>query len=149
MSEDKIAETLGIEPYETVEGEIIVPSRNKDVYVQNEDSANEELSRDHKYARENFYDVIEKGARALDEMLDVAGQSQHPRAYEVVATLMKTMMDANRDLVALAERKAKPSASSEEQKKSDSKSVNNTLIFNGSTADLQKMLKDMKEQEEQ
>jgi hypothetical protein len=71
-------------------------------------------------------------------MLEVARQSQHPRAYEVVSTLMKTLADANKDLIEVSTKK-------NEDKDAEDKGpevVNNNL-FVGSTADLQKMLKDM------
>lgn len=94
---------------------------------------------DYEYARENFYNVIEKGTDALEQMLDVARASEHPRAYEVVSTLMKTLVDANKDLVDLSEKKKK-----QDEPKDDAKNVTNNNLFVGSTAQLQQMIKDMK-----
>jgi len=134
---DEIGKTLGLEPLpkELLEGEVVVP---KPKLVEES-----EEERDYKYARENFYNVIEKGTDALEQMLDVARASEHPRAYEVVSTLMKTLVDANKDLVKIGEDKRKAEAVPPEQ---DSKTVNNNL-FVGSTADLQKMLRDMKDED--
>ena len=73
-------------------------------------------------------------------MLDVAKASEHPRAYEVVSTIMKTLVDANKDLVSMSSKKQE----SEEQKSPSEKSVSNNNLFVGSTADLQKLLKDMR-----
>ena len=92
---------------------------------------------DYEYARENFYNVIEKGTQALEDMLDVAKASEHPRAYEVVSTLMKTLVDANKDLVEMGKKKA------QEEAPKDAPVTNNNL-FVGSTAELQQLLKDMK-----
>lgn len=133
--DDEIGKTLGLEPLpkELLEGEVVVP---KPKLVEES-----EEERDYKYARENFYNVIEKGTDALEQMLDVARASEHPRAYEVVSTLMKTLVDANKDLVKMGDDKRKAEAIPEQQ---DNKTVNNNL-FVGSTADLQKMLRDMKE----
>jgi hypothetical protein len=92
---------------------------------------------DYEYARENFYNVIEKGTQALEDMLDVAKASEHPRAYEVVSTLMKTLVDANKDLVEMGKKKA------QEEAPKDAPVTNNNL-FVGSTAELQQLLKDMR-----
>jgi hypothetical protein len=98
---------------------------------------------DYDYARKNMYDVIEKGTRALEELLGVATQSQHPRAYEVLATTMKTLVDANKELVGLSKKKV------EEQKLNDepqtgSGGVTNNNLFVGTTHDLLKVLADMR-----
>lgn len=98
-----------------------------------------DIEKDFKYARDNFYNVIEKGSEALEDMLNVARASEHPRAYEVVSTIMKTLMDANKDLVDLAEKKKKT-----EKPEEDKQRVTNNNLFVGSTADLQQLLKDMK-----
>jgi hypothetical protein len=84
--------------------------------------------------------AIEKGQEALSGILDVAGMSQHPRAYEVAATLVKTIADANKDLLELQKRKKDltgvgPSPTT----------VNNNL-FVGSTAELQQLIKKQNEQ---
>jgi hypothetical protein len=83
--------------------------------------------------------VIEKGQEALSGILDVAGMSQHPRSYEVVATLVKAVADANKDLLELAKKR-------KDLEKVDGggpQTVNNNLYL-GSTADLLKLLKDNK-----
>jgi|DEB0MinimDraft_3_1074331.scaffolds.fasta_scaffold02400_2 predicted transcriptional regulator len=98
----------------------------------------EQVDKDYEYTRTNLYNVIERGTEALEEMLEVAKQSQQPRAFEVVSTLVKTVSDANKDLLEL---KNKQKAIKGEKAKP--KNVTNAL-FVGSTADLQKMLKDMK-----
>jgi len=91
---------------------------------------------DFNYARENLYNIIGRGGDAIEDMLDLARASQHPRSYEVLATLLKTMTDANKDLLELQKRK-KDLAPKDE---SGPQTINNNL-FVGSTADLQKMLK--------
>jgi hypothetical protein len=134
MPEDKIGKSLGLEPIETVEGEIV--EEEKETPVNDEEPEN-----DYKYARENFYNVIEKGSKALEDMLDVAKASEHPRAYEVVSTLMKTLVDANKDLVNLSEKRK------EETKEDKPSNVTNNNLFVGSTSDLQQVLKDLREKE--
>lgn len=136
MMDDEIGKTLGLEPlpHEILQGEVVVPKPKL--------AEESEEERDYKYARENFYNVIEKGTDALEQMLDVARASEHPRAYEVVSTLMKTLVDANKDLVKMGDEKRK----AQEVPEQDTKTVNNNL-FVGSTADLQKMLKDMRDED--
>jgi hypothetical protein len=134
MPEDKIGKSLGLEPIETVEGEIVEQENHTPVNT-------EENENDYKYARENFYNVIEKGSKALEDMLDVAKASEHPRAYEVVSTLMKTLVDANKDLVNLSEKRK------EETKEDKPSNVTNNNLFVGSTSDLQQVLKDLREKE--
>jgi hypothetical protein len=131
MNEDEISKSLGLTPLNDV-----VPISSVEVVKPADD---DKAGRDYDYARENFYNVIEKGTQALEDMLDVAKASEHPRAYEVVSTIMKTLVDANKDLVAMSDKKVKDSTPQEQPKGT----VNNNL-FVGSTAELQKMLKDMR-----
>ena len=72
-------------------------------------------------------------------MLEVAKASEHPRAYEVVSTIMKTLVDANKDLVSMSDKKAE-----EDKKPGDNTGTVNNNLFVGSTAELQQMLRDMK-----
>jgi hypothetical protein len=102
-----------------------------------------EASDDFTYARDNLYDVINKGQDALEEMLEVAKQSQHPRAYEVFATLMNTMLTANKDLVEMQKKKKEFFVKEEEKM---AQSVTNNL-FVGSTAELQKFIADRKKED--
>ena len=102
-----------------------------------------EASDDFTYARDNLYDVINKGQDALEEMLEVAKQSQHPRAYEVFATLMNTMLAANKDLVEMQKKKKEFFVKEEEKM---AQSVTNNL-FVGSTAELQKCIADRKKED--
>ena len=97
----------------------------------------EDISSDYQYARGNIINILEKGNEALDGMLDVAQQSQHPRAYEVVAGLIKTLADTNKDLLELAKRTKELERADNE---SSPQTINNNL-FVGSTTELQKLLK--------
>ena len=100
---------------------------------------------DYEYARQNIYGVIETGANALDQLAQIAAQTQHPRAFEVLANLVKTMVDANKDLLNIRKTKLEIEKASGENM-SDSMGGNKVQnnLFVGSTAELQKFLKDMK-----
>jgi predicted house-cleaning noncanonical NTP pyrophosphatase (MazG superfamily) len=97
----------------------------------------DDIAKDYTYARENLYDVIEKGSSALDELVHLAKASEHPRAFEVVSQLTKTLVDANKDLLEI-QKKVKSLRKEDEQKGPNS--VTNAL-FVGSTSELQKLIK--------
>ena len=91
---------------------------------------------DYNYARENYYNLIERNQDAIEEMLEIAKQSEHPRAFEVVGQLIKSGLDANKELMGLHKTKKELSI----EKGGPTTNVNNA-VFVGSTADLQKLLK--------
>jgi hypothetical protein len=131
---DEIGKSLGLEPLDdVVEGKVIertvVPTDDK-------------MDKDYEYARSNFYNVIESGTEALEQMLDVAKASEHPRAYEVVSTIMKTLVDANKDLVKMSTDKLK--VEGESGIDSSKTPTTNNNLFVGSTNELQQLIKDMK-----
>ena len=80
-------------------------------------------------------DLIEKGRHSLEYLMDIARQSQHPRAYEVIATLIKTVTDTNEKVVNL-QKQAKEILSDSEQ----AKKVTNNNLFVGSTSELTRIL---------
>lgn len=132
----KIDETLsaefGIEPMKpteviTAEGQVINASTNK-------------IEDDYDHARNNLRLLLLDGQAALQTALAVAQQSEHPRAIEVVGNLMKQLADINQQLLDLHQQKQKLDAPKEGAKK---EVTNNNAIFVGSTADLNKMLKNM------
>tara|TARA_Y100001949_G_scaffold159786_1_gene150930 strand:- start:235 stop:645 length:411 start_codon:yes stop_codon:yes gene_type:complete len=91
---------------------------------------------DYNYARENYYNLIERNQDAVEEMLEIAKQSEHPRAFEVVGQLIKSGLDANKELMSLHKTKKELSI----EKGGPGVAVNNA-VFVGSTAELQKLLK--------
>ena len=91
---------------------------------------------DYNYARENYYNLIERNQDAIEEMLEIAKQSEHPRAFEVVGQLIKSGLDANKELMSLHKTKKELST----EKGCHTTTVNNA-VFVGSTAELQKLLK--------
>lgn len=101
--------------------------------IQNAD----DIDADYKYARTELYELIQKGQVAIDELIEVARSSNHPRAYEVAFQGIKNVADIT-DKLADLQKKMKDIRS--EDKKSTPTTVNNTM-FVGSTADLAKMLK--------
>ena len=119
--------------------DVIANSLDLQPIEDNKKAAQDNIIDDFEYARGNMIAVIEKGQEALSGILDVAGMSQHPRSYEVVATLVKAVADANKDLLELAKKRK----DLEKVDNGGPQTVNNNLYL-GSTADLLKLLKDSK-----
>ncbi len=94
---------------------------------------------DYDYSRETYYDLLEKGRESLEDMIEVARQSEHPRAYEVLSGMIKNISDVNDKLMDL-NKKNKDINKEEEVKQIGTSTTNN--VFLGSTADLQRLLKD-------
>ena len=101
-------------------------------------SAQEDHIKDYEYTRGNLYSLIEKGQEAINGILELAQEGQQPRSYEVVGQLIKSVGDVSDKLLDLQQ---KMRDLNKEEKSSSPTTVNNAL-FVGSTAELQKLLKD-------
>ena len=97
----------------------------------------DDITKDYEYTRGNLYSIIEKGQEAINGILELAQESEMPRAYEVAGQLIKSVSDATDKLMDL-QKKLKDV--NEEQQQKGPNTVNNAL-FVGSTAELQKLLK--------
>ena len=97
----------------------------------------EDIENDYKYQRENFYNLVERGTDAIDGILELAKEGEHPRAYEVAGNLIKQVAEVTEKLGDLQEKMRKL----KEVPSTAPKNVTNAL-FVGSTAELQKMIKD-------
>ena len=100
------------------------------------------VNNDFEYARRTYHDILAKGSAALDDMMEVARSTEHPRAFEVLSTLMKTMSDVNGDLLSLHKKKKDLTKTDEPVQVA---TTNN--LFLGSTAELQKLLLDNQKNE--
>lgn len=96
---------------------------------------NDTVDNDYKYARENLYQLIENGSNALNSLVEIAQASEHPRAFEVVGSLIKTLSEANKDLLEISNKVKKI------KEETKSPTVTNNSLFVGSTAELQQLLK--------
>ena len=99
------------------------------------------IDNDYKYSRDTYYELVEKGKQSLELMIEVARESEHPRAFEVLSGMIKNISDVNDRLMDLNKKKK------EIDKKDDIKKVANTTnnLFVGSTTELQKLLKNESE----
>jgi|TARA_Y100000741_G_C18121181_1_gene505124 Terminase DNA packaging enzyme. len=105
--------------------------------VVNEDDTKDN---DFQYARENLYDIIEKGRDAMGELLEIAKAEESPRAFEVFGQLLKNMTDTQGTLMELHQKKQKLEDAGDRQEVTKAQNVTNAL-FVGSTADLLKLVK--------
>lgn len=126
---------LGKLPSEVIP--VVQREPKQEIVVKNDDK-----EQDFQEARRNIKILIERGDEALDGILDLARNAEHPRAYEVAATLIKTLTEANRDLLNL--HKQSKDIDGVKPIEGAPSTVNNNL-FVGSTADLQEMLKKKKQ----
>ena len=141
MSDDKISQVLGLRPLAEAKEEdlptIVEEKETLPTLVSNED---DETIRDIEQARENIKNIIEQGDDALKEMISLAKQSESSRAFEVASTLMKTLLDANKDFVEMSTKKKYVKEEFMGPKEAAQTNItNNNLIL--STADLLKMIK--------
>jgi hypothetical protein len=95
------------------------------------------VDNDYKYSRDTYYELVEKGKQSLELMIEVARESEHPRAFEVLSGMIKNISDVNDRLMDLNKKKK------EIDKKDEIKKIANTTnnLFVGSTTELQKLLK--------
>jgi len=134
----KLSEVLNIEPIEIESTEIIDEEEVTDVVTVDTD-----VNSDANFARDNIRELISKGTKALDSLSIVARESEHPRAYEVLATMMKNISDMNKDLMEIQKRKMDLNP----REFKDKSQINvDKAVFVGSTADLVKYLKTKKQE---
>jgi len=127
---DKLSEALDIEPLVINQTEVVATEIV---------TTNNVVEDDAEFARRNLKSLIEKGNTAVDGILNVASATDHPRAFEVAATMLKTMADMNKDLLVIQKRKR------DLQPQITNHTVNvDKAVFVGSTAELLKQLKENK-----
>ena len=97
-----------------------------------------DIDKDYQYTRANLYSLIEKGQESLNGIMELAGESASPRAYEVAGQIIKSVADTTDKLMEL-QKKVKEV---DEEKIKTTNNVTNNAVFVGSTTELQKMLKD-------
>ena len=128
--------TQGLDDAFNVESSIVSTDKN-DVVKKPDRLTKDDIQKDYEYTRGNLYSIIEKGQEAINGILELAQESEMPRAYEVAGQLIKSVSDATEKLMDL-QKKLKDV--NEEQQQKGPSTVNNAL-FVGSTADLTKLLK--------
>ena len=125
-------DTFNTDPVESTE---IVKEQKRKEQIQ---KLTDDVSKDYDYTRGNLYSLIEKGQEAINGIMEVAGETASPRAYEVAGQLIKSVADTT-DKLADLHKKVKEI---EEDNPKTQSTVTNNALFVGSTSELSKMLKD-------
>ena len=99
----------------------------------------DDVDKDYEYTRSNLYSLIEKGQESLNGIMELAGESASPRAYEVAGQIIKSVADTTDKLMELQK---KVKEIDEDKQKTTNNNVTNNALFVGSTSELSKMLKD-------
>lgn len=130
--DDNLSEMLNIPTTSTV---IDQPT---DVVVRNkkEEILETDLMKDYEESRKQLKEIVSKGAGAIDDILAIARESEHPRAFEVAATMIKTVADANEKLLLMQKQMKEITGT-----KTQNLNVGKAAIFVGSTSELSKMIK--------
>ena len=112
-------------PAEKQSQPVVIPEQNKDILD------------DYNYSREKYKKIIDRGEEALDGMMQLAAESEHPRAYEVLSGMLKNMADVTDKLMDLQNKKTKLQ---EQKPEAPQGGIAQNNVFIGSTTDLQRML---------
>ena len=131
-SYDSLNDTFNTDPVESTE---IVKEQKRKEQIQ---KLTDDVSKDYDYTRGNLYSLIEKGQEAINGIMEVAGETASPRAYEVAGQLIKSVADTT-DKLADLHKKVKDI---EADNPKTQNTVTNNALFVGSTSELSKMLKD-------
>jgi len=135
---DSLAEALGIEPTPK-QVEILPPVPVTEQSLPAD--ALPDQAEDYRLARKTFRSLIDKGNNAIEDLTDLARQSESPRAYEVLSTLMKTVAETTKDLYDL-QKKTKDLMKEDKSRPQDEQRINvEKAVFVGSTAELLKKVK--------
>lgn len=142
ISVDQISEFLGTETGmavpEDVKSEIAEVRHNNDDVVTN-------AKDDYENVRRSLLELIVSGTASFDKLIKVANESESPRAFEVLSNMMRTLAEVNRDLMQL-HKDAKEITAPKEETPADSGGGGDTIVFQGSTEELQKFLKTRKKE---
>ena len=130
--EKSMEQIFDVAPVEVIEKETL-PS----VIEKENTELDDDLQTDYETVRNNYEEIIEKGKEAIDDILEIARESEHPRAFEVAATMIKNVTEANEKLILLQ----KQMRDMKKGQKETSKTTIDKAIFVGSTAELSKLLK--------
>ena len=134
----KVREILNIDDQHSIRNsnEGFLPFVDKDKVMYTAIELEQDIDNDYEYQRQNFYNLVEKGTNAIEGILELAKESEHPRTYEVAGNLIKQVAEVTEKLGDLQEKMRKL----KEVPDNAPKNITNAL-FVGSTTELQKMIK--------
>ena len=118
-----------------------LPSTKENTVVRNESASKKDINDDYIFSRDTYKDLINTGMNSLDALAEIARESEHPRAFEVLSKSIKDIGDVTDKLMSLQKNKQELAGKKEEE----ASKITNNNMFIGSTTDLQRMLIDNKE----
>ena len=130
----KMSEIFDVTPVEKLE---VKPIEKKELLPVSPETLNDDLGDAYQQSKENLQGIIDQGKEAMEEILQIAKAGQHPRAFEVYGTLLKNMVDANKELLNIQ----KQMREMDNKTKDKSGTQIDKAIFIGSTAELNKLIK--------
>lgn len=136
--DDSLSKVFGVEPLK--QGEVV--STGREIIPENK-KIEENIDYDYDISRNNLHKLLNQGQDALYSALEIAKQSEHPRAFEVVGNLMKQLADTNEQLLKLSEKKQKMDSPKQVEQGPGKQVTNNNAIFVGSTSELSKLIDKM------
>lgn len=136
--DNSLSKVFGVEPLK--QGEVV--STGTEIIPENK-KIEENIDYDYDISRNNLHKLLNQGQDALYSALEIAKQSEHPRAFEVVGNLMKQLADINEQLLKLSEKKIKMDAPAQVEQGPGKQVTNNNAIFVGSTSELSKLIDKM------
>ena len=136
--DNSLSKVFDVEPLK--QGEVV--SAGTEVVPENK-KVEENIDYDYDISRNNLHKLLNQGQDALYHALEIAKQSEHPRAFEVVGNLMKQLADTNEQLLKLSEKKQKMDAPKHVEQGPSKQVTNNNAIFVGSTSELSKLINNM------
>ena len=131
--DDNLSEIFNMTPIERANNQVVIAETGEII-----ESKETKVESDYDRTRNNLHNLLAQGQQALNHALEVAKQSEHPRAFEVVGNLMKQVADINTQLMDLHQQKQKLDGPKE-----TAKNVTNNAIFVGSTSELNKLIEKM------
>ena len=134
-SDKKLTELFDIA--EEIENTQVMKPKQVEVILAGEETSKEQLDTDFEVVRKNYLNLIKKGSETLNDLLELARDTEHPRTYEVLSGLISTLSTLNKDLIEIHTSKSKI----ENAQPVSKTQITQQNVFVGSTSDLQKMLK--------
>jgi hypothetical protein len=141
-SDKKLTELFEIA--EEIENTQVMKPKQVEVILSGEETSHEKLDTDFEIVRKNYMNLILKGSETLNDLLELAKETEHPRTYEVLSGLISTLSTLNKDLIEIHTAKSKI----ENVQHVNKTQITQQNVFVGSTSDLQKMLKKATEEPE-
>ena len=136
----KLDDVFNIEPFDRT----AIVSQSGNVIVPDQGSTDKNIEYDYEKTRSNLHSLLQQGQDALYHALEVAKQAESPRHFEVVSAMIKNLADINHQLLDLSDKRKKMGSDTKKQESSGPQQVTNNAIFVGSTADLNKMLQNIR-----